>query len=145
MSRSKGWKSLVWGTTGAALGIVLLGAAGSGDWRRSARGDEKSDEAAAKKLFREEILPALKQHCYECHSAKSDDVKGNLRVDTREGLRKGGDNGPAVVPGDVEKSFMLKAMSYREDDYKMPPRGKLDDELLEAFQRWVKLGAVDDR
>lgn len=106
---------------------------------------DKADDPIAKKLFRERILPALKDHCYECHSAKSDELKGNLRVDTRDGLRKGGDNGPAVVPGEVDKSFLLKAMSYREDDYKMPPRGKLDDDLLEDFQRWIKLGAPDDR
>ena len=112
---------------------------------RLAAADEPRDDAAAKKLFRERILPALKQHCYECHSAKSDEVKGNLRVDTREGLRKGGDNGPAVVPGDVEASFLLKAISYREDDYKMPPRGKLDEGLLQDFERWVELGAADDR
>lgn len=106
--------------------------------------EEKVDEIG-KKLFREKILPALKDHCFECHSAKSEDLKGNLRLDTREGLRKGGDNGPAVTPGDPDKSFLLRTMSYREDDYKMPPRGKLDDELLADFQRWVKLGAPDDR
>lgn len=109
-----------------------------------AQAEEKVDDVG-KKLFREKILPALKDHCFECHSAKSDDLKGNLRLDTREGLRKGGDNGPAVAPGDPDKSFLLRAMSYREDDYKMPPRGKLDDELLADFQRWVKLGAPDDR
>jgi len=105
---------------------------------------DKSDDAAGKKLFRERIRPALKEHCYECHSAKSDELKGNLRLDSREGWLKGGDNGPAIVPGDVEKSFLLKTMSYREDDYKMPPRGKLDEELLGDFERWVKLGAQDD-
>lgn len=138
---------------GCAAGGLLLSVAsfsfapssGKPSLASLAAADDASDEAAAKKLFRERILPALKQHCYECHSAKADEVKGHLRVDTREGLRKGGDNGPAVVPGDVGESFLLKTISYREDDYKMPPRGKLDEALLEDFERWVKWGAPDDR
>ena len=96
-------------------------------------------------LFRKKILPVLEQHCYECHSAKADDLKGNLRLDTREGMLKGGDNGPAVKPGDVEDSFLFKAMSYKEDDYKMPPKGKLPDEVLKDFERWIKIGAPDPR
>src|SRR5262245_44059174 len=103
---------------------------------RSADDRDDPDKKVAETLFQERVLPAMKQHCYECHSAKSEELKGNLRVDTRMGLRKGGDNGPAVVPGDERASFLLKALSYKLDDYKMPPRGKLDDELLADFERW---------
>lgn len=115
--------------------MLAIGAAAGG---RIAPAD---DGPTAEKLYRERVLPILRDHCYECHSAKSDDLKGNLRVDTRAGLLKGGDNGPAVAPGEPERSFLLRAMSYREDDYKMPPRGKLDDELLADVERWIKLGA----
>lgn len=103
------------------------------------------DDPAALRLFDERILPALKQHCFECHSEKAEELRGNFRADTKEGLRKGGDNGPAVVPGEPERSFLLRTMSYKEDDYKMPPRGKLDDELLADFERWIKAGAPDSR
>lgn len=118
-----------------------FGATLSDSGRRAALADEQ----AALRLFDERILPALKQHCFECHSAKAEEVRGNFRADTKEGLRKGGDNGPAIMPGDPERSFLLRTMSYKEDDYKMPPRGKLDDELLADFARWIKAGAPDSR
>ena len=96
-------------------------------------------------LFRKKILPVFEQHCFECHSAKAEELKGGLRLDTREGLAKGGDTGPAVKPGDVEDSLLLRAMRYKEDDLKMPPKGRLPDKVLEDFERWVKLGAPDSR
>jgi len=96
-------------------------------------------------FFTKKILPVLVQHCYECHSAEADEVRGNLRVDTRQGLRSGGDNGPAVVPGEPEESFLLSAIKYQEDDYQMPPNGKLSDEIIAAFEKWIKAGAPDPR
>lgn len=113
------------------------------DKRRDEVADEKPDERA--EYFRKKILPVLKEHCFECHSAEADDVKGKLRVDTREGLRLGGDNGAAVVPNDLEASFLWKAIQYTEDDYKMPPRGKLEDQVLDDFRKWITAGAVDPR
>jgi len=109
------------------------------------RTNAADDEAEGLKLFEKRILPVLKESCFECHSAKADDLKGKLRLDTREGTRKGGDNGPGIVPGEPDRSFVLKAMSYGEDDYKMPPRGKLPDDVLADFEKWVKLGAPDPR
>lgn len=101
--------------------------------------------AAADKFFNEKIGPVLTKNCYKCHSAKADEVQGNLLLDTREGIRKGGDNGPAIVPGDVEKSFLLRAIKYLEDDYQMPPSGKLSDEIIADFVKWVEMGAPDPR
>jgi hypothetical protein len=51
-------------------------------------------------LFESKIRPVLVGHCYECHSAKAEKLKGGLRLDTRDGMRAGGDTGPAVVPGE---------------------------------------------
>src|SRR5687767_9380815 len=84
---------------------------------RRAMADEKSDF----KFFNEKIGPVLEKNCYKCHSAKAEEVQGNLLLDTREGIRKGGDNGPAIVPEDVERSFFLRAIKYLEEDYQMPP------------------------
>ena len=125
--------------------FVLATAVGVCSLATTPRSGAADDEAEGLKLFEKRILPVLKDSCFECHSAKSDDLKGKLRVDTREGLRKGGDNGAGIVPGEPERSFVLKAMSYREDDYKMPPRGKLPDDVLADFEKWVKLGAPDFR
>lgn len=96
-------------------------------------------------LFDKTIRPLLERKCYECHSAKADEVKGNLRLDSLEGIFKGGDNGPAVIAGDVENSFLLRAMRYQEDDYQMPPSGRLPDRDIAAVEAWVKALKESDR
>ena len=103
---------------------------------------EEDDEI---KFFNDKIGPVLEKSCYKCHSAKSEEVQGNLLLDTREGIRKGGDNGPAVVPGDLEKSFLLRTIKYLEDDYQMPPSGKLSDDIIADFVKWIEKGAADPR
>ena len=70
----------------------------------------------------------LANNCYKCHSAEAEKVKGGLLLDTREALLKGGDTGPAIVPGDPEKSLLIKAVRYTDPDLQMPPKGeKLSD------------------
>ena len=89
-------------------------------------------------LFDEKVKPLLAHHCYDCHSEKSKELKGNLKLDSLDGIMKGGDNGPAVVPGDVENSFLLRAIRYQEADYQMPPSGRLSDEEIAGIEAWVK-------
>jgi len=72
--------------------------------------------SAQTQFFESKIRPILVQHCYKCHSAESDKVKGSLLVDTKEGLLKGGDSGPSIVPGDAEKSLFIKAIRYTDKD-----------------------------
>ena len=85
------------------------------------------------------------KHCYECHSEKSDDVSGGLLLDSRSAIRKGGDSGPAVVPGDPDKSLLLEAMSYEDRDLQMPPDSKLSPKIVADFRVWIQSGAVDPR
>src|SRR5262245_33114194 len=73
-------------------------------------------------FFESKIRPVLVNKCYECHSTKAAKVKGGLYVDTRAGLLQGGDNGPALVPGDPGKSLLIKALRHLDDDLKMPPK-----------------------
>jgi mono/diheme cytochrome c family protein len=94
-------------------------------------------------LFEENVKPLLAHHCYDCHSEKSKELKGNLKLDSLEGIMKGGANGPAVVAGDVENSFLLRAIRYQEADYQMPPSGRLSDEEIAGIEAWVK--ALKDR
>src|SRR5436190_15838221 len=61
-------------------------------------------------FFEKRIRPILAGHCYECHSAAGKKTKGGLGLDTRDGLRKGGDSGPALVPGTPEKSLLIRAV-----------------------------------
>src|SRR6266496_3832302 len=80
-------------------------------------------------FFEKKIRPLLVEHCYQCHSAQSEKVKGGLLLDTREGVLKGGDTGAALVPGDPEKSLLIKAVRYTDKDLQMPSK---DHKLADA-------------
>src|SRR4051794_8501716 len=84
-------------------------------------GGARADPAL--ELFEKRIRPVLAEHCYPCHSQKSAKHKGGLRLDTQEDLRRGGDSGPAIVPGNSKASLLIKAL--RQDGLKMPPKGPL--------------------
>lgn len=94
-------------------------------------------------FFETKIRPVLVEHCYECHSQKSDEVGGGLLLDSRNASRKGGESGSAVVPGDVSESLLISAIEYR--DLEMPPDSKLPDDVIRDFKHWIKAGAVDPR
>ncbi|MCI0360041.1 MAG: PSD1 and planctomycete cytochrome C domain-containing protein [Planctomycetaceae bacterium] len=98
-------------------------------------------------LFEKKIRPVLVERCYECHSAKAKKVEGNLLLDSRETARKGGDLGPAIVPGDLEKSLLIQAIRYTDENLQMPPKekGRLPAEVVADFESWVKRGAPDPR
>ena len=99
-------------------------------------------------FFEKKIRPVLVDKCYKCHSESADKIKGGLVLDTREGIRRGGDSGPAVVPGDVKESILSQALSYTNKDFAMPPEkegGKLPDAVIKDFETWIKMGAPDPR
>src|SRR5262245_50330128 len=72
-------------------------------------------------FFEKSIRPVLVEKCYSCHSAQSPMAMGGLRLDTAESLLKGGDTGPAIVPGAPDKSLLIKAVTYKDLQLKMPP------------------------
>ena len=97
-------------------------------------------------FFEQKIRPQLVQHCYQCHSAdalKTGKLKAELQLDTRAGIRKGGESGPAIVPGNASESLLVSAIKH--DDFEMPPKGKLPDEVIADFVKWVEMGAPDPR
>ncbi len=103
-------------------------------------------EDADVRFFEERIRPVLADHCYECHSTESEKAKGGLLLDTRDAMREGGDNGPAVVPGNVEESLLVTAMAHTDPDLEMPPKkAKLPDRVISDFRKWIETGAVDPR
>jgi hypothetical protein len=97
-----------------------------------------ADEATD--LFETEIRPLLVQKCSRCHGAKKQ--SGGLRVDSREALLKGGENGPALIRGDVAKSLVVKAIR-RVGDLKMPPgkKNRLGEREIRAIEKWIELRA----
>jgi len=101
---------------------------------------------AQTQFFESKIRPILANNCYKCHSQSAEKVKGGLFLDTKEALLKGGETGPAVVPGDPEKSLLIKAVRYTDPDLQMPPKGnKLTDDQIADLTAWVKMGAPDPR
>ncbi len=92
-------------------------------------------------FFEKKIRPVLAEHCYKCHSAQATKLKGKLRLDSRAALLKGGDSGPAVVPGNLEKSLLIEAVLYGNQDLQMPPEYKLPDAAMSDLKAWVKAGA----
>ena len=94
--------------------------------------------------FEKHIRPVLVEHCYECHSEKSETLEGELRLDVRAGLLRGGESGaPSVVPGQPGKSLLIKALKH--EDSEMPPDEKLPDAVIARFEHWIKIGAPDPR
>jgi hypothetical protein len=100
-------------------------------------------------FFERNIRPVLAERCYKCHSTEPDaKIKGGLDLGTREGVLKGGDNGPSVVPGRPNESLLIKSLKTPNDDELMPPKkegGRLKPEQIAAFEQWVKMGAPDPR
>jgi len=102
--------------------------------------------AAGIKFFETKIRPLLVKHCYECHSVESGVANGELRLDSRGAIRKGGDRGPAIVPGDPDTSWLLTAVSHADADLKMPPkRERLPSEAIADLKNWIEMGAPDPR
>ena len=95
-------------------------------------------------FFERKVRPLLAAHCLACHDARKQ--KGGLQLTSRPAALKGGDTGPAVVPGNPNASLLIKAVTYKDPDLQMPPKGdKLSDAEIATLTEWVKMGAPDPR
>ena len=123
-----------WGLGNRSLwGAVLLAACAA------------AAEPASTEFFEKNIRPVLVDHCYECHGGDPAKIKGDLNLTYRDGMLQGGENGPALVPGDVANSRLLKALHYDDKKLQMPPTGKLADNVVADFATWIAQGAIDPR
>src|SRR5947199_10867190 len=98
----------------------------------------QSVPAASPDFFENKIRPVLANNCYSCHTGSQ---LGGLRLDSRDAMLKGGKSGAALVPGDAEKSLLIKAVQ-QTGPLKMPMGTKLNSEQVEDLVAWVKAGAV---
>lgn len=97
-------------------------------------------------FFEKNIRPVLVEHCYKCHSAESEKVKGGLTLDTKQGTVLGGESGHAgVTPGSLADSSVYEAITWKNDDMQMPPKNKLPEEVIAHFKKWIEMGAPDPR
>src|SRR5262245_24854112 len=95
--------------------------------------ESPATEPDSLEFFEKKIRPLLVDHCFQCHTDKK---KGNLRLDSRDAILKGGDTGPAIAPGHPEKSLLVKAIGYKDDDLRMPPKSKLPDQAIADVTAW---------
>jgi Protein of unknown function (DUF1553)/Protein of unknown function (DUF1549)/Planctomycete cytochrome C len=111
-----------------------------------ALGAEPQLSKADSDFFENNIRPLLVNNCYKCHSREATKLKGGLSLEFRETVLKGGDTGPALVPGDPEKSLLIKAVRYTDPDLQMPPKDrKLADDQIALLEEWIRRGAPDPR
>ncbi len=96
---------------------------------------------AGLEFFEKRIRPLLITHCYECHSADSKKLGGELRLDDADSIRRGGETGAAIDATQPEKSLLLKAIQYDSDELKMPPKGRLPEAAMADLTEWVRRGA----
>jgi hypothetical protein len=103
------------------------------------RGDEGLD------LFESKIRPVLVESCFGCHSQESGTLEGELSLENRASVLQGSRSGPIIVPGNPAASLLLRAIEYQDPGLQMPPDGRLPEETIAAFRRWIELGAPDPR
>ena len=128
----------LFGCLGASALGLLIGAA-----HCSAADAEKPAPASpeAVQFFETSVRPVLADHCYKCHGPKKQ--RSGLRLDSRADALTGGDNGKAVVPGDVANSLLIQVITKSNPDLKPmpPPPGKLSPKQIADLTQWVKMGA----
>ena len=105
-----------------------------------------ADDREGIDFFERKIRPVLVERCYGCHSAEAAEekkLKAGLLLDTRAGIRQGGETGPAVVPREPDKSELIAAIMH--ESFEMPPDGKLADDVIADFRKGIEMGAPDPR
>jgi hypothetical protein len=106
----------------------------------------QAPELQGVEFFEKKIRPVLVQHCYSCHSAEAKSKKklqARLYLDSQDGMLTGGETGPAIVKGKAADSLLIEALKF--DGLEMPPTGKLPDEVIADFVKWIEMGAPDPR
>jgi hypothetical protein len=137
-------------TTATLLTLPLLAAAapappnppkldGAGGAATPAPVPVTAPDPKALEFFEAKIRPLLSEQCFACHTGAS--ARGKLSLRSREAMLAGGELGPALVPGDPDKSLLIRAVRY-ETEPKMPPKGKLSAQQIQDLTDWVKQGAV---
>jgi mono/diheme cytochrome c family protein len=102
--------------------------------------DNIATPSAGQQFFKDKVRPILTEKCYQCHT---DSPLSHLRVDSRAALLEGGRRGPAIVPGEPERSLLIEAVR-QTGDLKMPKNGKLDEQQIADLVAWVQMGAPWD-
>ena len=122
------------GLSGTAVGLALLSFGVAADYARGAQISSDQFE-----YFERKVRPVLAGQCYSCHSSQIDTPFAGLRLDSREAMLAGGDSGPAILPGNATGSRLMQML--RGEPVLMPPTGRLEGDVIEAFAEWIRVGA----
>ena len=104
-----------------------------------------ANDADDAEFFRQKIAPLLESRCLECHSHATGQMENGLTLDSPAGWTDGGDNGPAVIPGEPDTSLMIQAVRYTDTKLQMPPDERLPETDIALLEEWVSRGAPDPR
>ena len=94
--------------------------------------------AESDEFFENRVRPVLAKNCFACHTSTA---MGNLAMVSGDALRKGGNSGPAVVPGKPDESLLIQAVTHQHAKLRMPPEGKLGDDQVAVLREWISKGA----
>lgn len=100
---------------------------------------ENQATPSAIEFFEKKIRPILVERCVECHGP--DEQSGGLRLDSVSAIRAGGDQGPPFRPADLDQSLLIKGIRFTDQNFQMPPTGKIPDEEIRLLEEWVAAGA----
>jgi hypothetical protein len=126
-------------------GLIASGLCATGPGPRAADPpppDHAAKMAASRELFKDKVRLFLTAQCLDCHGGAK--TKSGFSLATRETLLKGGDRGPAVVPGKAAESALVRFVA-RTDEPHMPPKHPAPKEAVELLAKWIDLGAAYDR
>ena len=127
-SRSTWGRTASWSTSISASMLVLVASSAL------------ADEAADLDFFEKRVRPVLVKRCWECHGAEEAKRRGGLRLDSREAVLRGGETGPAAIPGDVDASLLSEAIGFQSSQIEMPPSGRLPEQEIADLREWVRRG-----
>ncbi len=116
--------NVLWGGLSVLLWMLGVSSAGAND---------------GLEFFEKKVRPVLVEHCFKCHGSQKQ--WGSLRLDSREGLLRGGDSGAAIVPGKPQESLLVRAIRHEDPDLKMPKDSKLPERQIADLVRWIEMGA----
>src|SRR3954451_8966931 len=98
------------------------------------------EDTARDRYFAEKVRPLLSSRCVSCHGPEKSE--GGLRLDSRAAALKGGDSGPALVPGKPDASLLLMAVKRTHKVVEMPPKDKLSSQDVATLDKWIREGAA---
>jgi len=106
--------------------------------QEAATANTRENAGDTAEFFEKRVRPVLAENCFSCHGEELQ--MAGLRLDSRQAILKGRENGHIVVkPGDPENSPLIRAIRHR-GEIKMPPTGRLSEEEIQVITEWVRMG-----